>query len=175
MCARPRGAAALPARDALPSRTPMGAPFEIDESARRAAASPPSRAIVFTAPALLVLTALLQLALTHAGPLSPAKGGGFGLFSTVDKLENRILLASLETPDGDLAIAVVGLDDEILDVASFPSQRNLERFARRIMLARTPPPNAKALRLEVWKRTFDPTTGVHGRVLVAKRSVPFAS
>ena len=68
-----------------------------------------SRRTLLTAPALLVLTALGQVALTRAGPLTPWKGGGFGLFSTVDKLENRILLAWIETPDGDeLAVLAKG-------------------------------------------------------------------
>jgi hypothetical protein len=127
----------------------------------------------FVAPALLVLTALLQIPMARVGTLNPAKGGGFGLFSTVDKLENRIVLAYLETPAGDRPVAIA-FDEGVQRVASFPTERGIERLARALSASGTPPPDATGLRLEVWKRAFDPATGLESRVLVVKRSVPFA-
>ena len=45
---------------------------------------------------LIIVVALCQVRLAYFGELlTPAKGGGFGLFSTVDKLKNREFRVSL--------------------------------------------------------------------------------
>lgn len=131
----------------------------------------PSRRVLYVAPALLVLTALVQIALSRAGPLTPWRGGGFGLFSTVDKLENRILLAWRESPDGDVPLSVSGREYDEQNALAFPVGGNLERLAQR--LAATLDEGA-VVHVEVWKRTFDPATGESRRVRVAGRRVPRA-
>jgi hypothetical protein len=52
------------------------------------------------APALLCCVALLQFTLTRTSGLSPWKGGGFGMFSTVDSPAARFLRITLFTNDG---------------------------------------------------------------------------
>jgi hypothetical protein len=54
------------------------------------------------APALLCCVALLQFVLTKTSALSPWKGGGFGMFSTVDSPAARFLRITLLTDDGGI-------------------------------------------------------------------------
>ncbi len=129
------------------------------------------RRVLWTAPALLVLTALAQIVLTRAGPLTPWRGGGFGLFSTVDRLENRILLAWIETPEGDAPLRVEGRAYDEQNALAFPIDRHLRRVAERYAASLE---SGTGVRVEVWKRTFDPSTGESRRVLVASRTVPRA-
>lgn len=117
--------------------------------------------------------AAAQIVLTRTGPLAPWRGGGFGLFSTVDKSENRILLGWLETPEGDLPINVDSRTDEGREVIAFPTAARLDRLARRLA-AEHEPADGKALRLEVWKRTFDASAPSTRRALVARVTVPLA-
>jgi hypothetical protein len=127
--------------------------------------------VLFAAPVLLVLTALVQLVLAKAGPLTPWKGGGFGLFSTVDRLETRTLFAWLETPDGDEPLAVGGHEHEVQNALAFPVDRHLRGLAESLAAGQT---EGTAVRVEVWKRTFDPATGECRRVLAGKLTVPLA-
>lgn len=45
--------------------------------------------------ALLVVVALLQMTLAHTVGLSPWKGGGFGMFSTVDSPDYRMVIVTV--------------------------------------------------------------------------------
>lgn len=121
------------------------------------------------APALLALAALAQLALARAGPLTPWKGGGFGLFSCVDKLEDRVLLVWRETPAGDQPLDVRERDQQVLDALAFPSQRLLQRLGERLAAEQG---DGGALRVEVWRRDFDRVGGQCRRELVASRRLP---
>jgi hypothetical protein len=58
------------------------------------------------APVVLILIACLQLHLVHNGDLSRWKGGGFGMFSTLDSPSARFLRISLITPDGEFPVVV---------------------------------------------------------------------
>lgn len=123
------------------------------------------------APALLVATALAQIVLTRAGPLTPWRGGGFGLFSSVDKLENRILLAWIETPEGDVPLRLGESKHDEQNALAFPIDRHVRRVAERYAATLE---SGTGVRVEVWKRTFDPSTGESRRVLVARGTVPRA-
>ncbi len=51
---------------------------------------------------LLILVALVQIGLAWGGGrLNPDKGGGFGMFSTVDRLNHRHLRAYRIGPEGE--------------------------------------------------------------------------
>jgi hypothetical protein len=58
------------------------------------------------APGLLCGIALTQLLFAHFSSLSPWKGGGFGMFSTVDSPGARFLRAYLVTPQGDIPVMI---------------------------------------------------------------------
>lgn len=132
------------------------------------APAPGPRRAHLAAPALLALTALAQLGLARAGPLTPWKGGGFGLFSCVDKLEDRVLLVWRETPGGDEPLPVRARDQQVLDALAFPSQRLLQRLGERLAAEQEHP---GALRVEVWRRAFDRAGGQCRRELVGIRRV----
>lgn len=52
-------------------------------------------------PGLLLLVAVTQIALVHQTRLSPWKGGGFGMFSTLDAPDARVIRLALELPAAD--------------------------------------------------------------------------
>ena len=49
------------------------------------------RALIYLPPVMLVVVALAQLTLRYTGDLVPWKGGGFGMFSSVDNEWNRVI------------------------------------------------------------------------------------
>ncbi len=109
---------------------------------------------------LLVAVALSQIYLSRVRHLlNPAKGGGFGLFSTVDKLENRIFRARLigqgpETPVGPESPSDVAACRAAM---ALPTEGRLRSAALRF-LDKEYPPSVEGVRVEVWKTTFDPAT-----------------
>jgi hypothetical protein len=56
----------------------------------------------FVAPLVLIGIACLQLYLAHSHHLTPWKGGGFGMFSTVDSQGARFLRIYLLTAEGEV-------------------------------------------------------------------------
>jgi hypothetical protein len=56
--------------------------------------------------ALLVLVALRQIALSQTRGLSPWKGGGFGMFSSLDRAETRLLRCDLVTGSSRTPVAL---------------------------------------------------------------------
>ena len=64
------------------------------------------RMLRLAAPSVLVFIAILQLYLAHTHDLSPWKGGGFSMFSAVDRSDRRIVRGYLETPQGKVAVPV---------------------------------------------------------------------
>jgi hypothetical protein len=63
----------------------------------------------FLVPALLVAVAARQLYLSHTQRLSPWKGGGFGMFASVDLPQYRVVRAYLLTPTGEVPAELGGL------------------------------------------------------------------
>lgn len=68
------------------------------------------RLLRIAAPAFLISIACLQLYLAHTHDLSPWKGGGFSMFSTVDRSDRRIVRCYLETPAGRVPVPVPDSD-----------------------------------------------------------------
>jgi len=107
---------------------------------------------------LLVLVALSQLCLAWGvGLLNPDKGGGFGMFSTVDRLNHRHLRAYRVGPEGEEALDLAAdpsLRPTLRRATSLPSDHHLREVAAQL-LERHP---ARAIRVEVWKHHFAPTS-----------------
>jgi hypothetical protein len=107
---------------------------------------------------LLVLVALAQVCLTWGGGrLNPDKGGGFGMFSTVDRLNHRHFRACLIGPEGEKVLDVPAghpLRPSIRRATSFPSDGHLREVAS--LLAQEQ--STSAIRVEVWKHAFDPSS-----------------
>lgn len=121
----------------------------------------PSRedlAVVLPA-ALLALVACTQIALTFLTPLSPWKGGGFGMFASLDSLQFREVRVYVEGPDRSEELA---LPDSLLlpanRVAVLPTARAMDRLASHVFAreARRGTP-ADRVRVEIWKTTFSST------------------
>jgi hypothetical protein len=123
------------------------------------------RRIARSAPAiLLIAVALFQIYLAHVRQiLTPAKGGGFGLFSTVDKLENRNFRAYMIGEVSERPIELEGLWGRLPRVLSLPTDAALRAIATTV-LTRASGRSIVAVRVEVWKRDFDSTTGVARRI-----------
>lgn len=94
--------------------------------------------LALCAPAVLVAVALLQLYLAHNHDLSPWKGGGFGMFAAVDRVEHRVVRATFEgvarQPIDVQAVAELSYPDkQLVDRAlSMPTQAALARLAARM-------------------------------------------
>ena len=87
-------------------------------------------AFYFVVPGLLVLIACWQLYRAHTQYLTPWKGGGFGMFSTVDALSNRILRTYLVTPEGEALTLYGELSVQMKRIQSQPDDETLKQVAQ---------------------------------------------
>lgn len=116
-------------------------------------------------PVLLAIgVALWQIYLAQRAGLSPSKGGGFGLFSTVDKLENRNLRAYLITDTKEIPFAIPRyvpateiLRKPIYRAASLPSQGRLKLITDDL-ITKPYQVSIQGIRVEVWKLAFNSST-----------------
>lgn len=117
----------------------------------------------YAIPALLVLVALRQTFLAHERGLSPWKGGGFGMFASLDRNETRLIRCYLKTGSGDVAIRLprTGRVSRLASrVRSMPTRERLDALAAEIersLAGETAPPGRPApsgMRLEVRKMRF---------------------
>lgn len=107
------------------------------------------------APALLVLLALVHAGLVFGRDLTPWKGGGFGMFSTLDHEGWRVVRLLAE--EGPLGRPVrVPLTPALAPAARrariLPDARSLRRLARAALEAH---PEARAIRVRVLRTRFD--------------------
>ena len=90
----------------------------------------------FSAPALLLIIAGRQLHLSHNANLPPWKGGGFGMFASLDRNENRLLRCYLITNDGASPVQVPPSHDALVDqIRSLPTVDRLTSLV--IVIAQT--------------------------------------
>ncbi len=89
-----------------------------------------NQVLSFTTPALLVLIACLQLIISHQYNLSQWKGGGFGMFSTVDRPNARIFHAYFITENDTIKFDIPGNEqfDRLHEIAyTFPINSYLDQ------------------------------------------------
>ena len=106
--------------------------------------------------ALLAFVAALQIALTHVTPLSPWKGGGFGMFASLDGGSFRGVRVFVEATgrsqeiDPDPSFA-----ESVGKAALFPSDRTTFRLAQDIARDERDYGRAvDAVRIQVWRVEF---------------------
>lgn len=88
---------------------------------------------VAIAPVCLCLVAGLHLVRVWTCHQTPWKGGGFGMFSTVDNESARFLRCYLVTENGDLPLSVPpAADKTVEELRAAPTQRRLDDLARRL-------------------------------------------
>ena len=124
---------------------------------------------------LLVCVALVQIRLGYFGTLlTPSKGGGYGLFSTVDKQPNRQVRITLIGPSGEQLVSLRRkhpLERAVYEARAYPRPARLGALAEAIA-AEARGSGTQAVRVEVWKLAFDPDTLAVTRVRVAEATAP---
>lgn len=112
----------------------------------------------YGAPALLAAVALVQGWQSERLDLSPWKGGGFGMFSTVDAPKARFLRLYLETPAGDVPVPPpADLARSFRAVQTLPTPRRLARLATRLAAATWAVPDLPRVELERVEETPEAT------------------
>jgi hypothetical protein len=87
----------------------------------------------YGAPVLLCAVALLQQYGAHRHALSPWKGGGFGMFSTVDSPSARFLRIHLSTSGGEIAVLPPRrLSEQVRQVRAMPTRSRLAPLAEEL-------------------------------------------
>jgi hypothetical protein len=148
-----------------------------------------ARALIFLPPLILTIVATTQIFLSKKSTLAPWKGGGFGMFSSVDLEGYRVARAYLTSEDGqDYAIRLEAVDEfeySLPQASAFPTEERLGALADRMLRmnwrkdandrvvtplprgSREPRLRAAAIRLEILKLVFDRESGRVDRVLIA--------
>jgi hypothetical protein len=94
------------------------------------------RVLKYAAPILLSLLACTQLVLGLNFGLTPWKGGGFGMFSTVDSPGARTVRVYLETADGEVPTKVPSwLRNRRHNTRSFPADFRVRSLAAKLATA----------------------------------------
>lgn len=120
-----------------------------------------ARLVRYLPVAVLVLVALNQIRLATTTDLTAWKGGGFGMFSTIERPETRYVRCFLVGPGREGAVQVP-LELQRLEehVRNVPSERNLARLARELAAdVQRRLPTLTAVRVEVWERELDLESG----------------
>jgi hypothetical protein len=92
----------------------------------------------------------------RAWGLSPWKGGGFGMFSTLDARPFRFVRVYVTAPERSEELAVpASLADDAAAAEVLPTDARLERLARRIVeRERSRERPVSQVRIEVWREQF---------------------
>ncbi len=122
---------------------------------------------------LLAVVAGLQMILAHRAGLSPWKGGGFGMFSTLDGRPHRVVRIRVEASDRSEEIETpVSLEEASAGVAILPTAARLERFAHEIAARERRHGRAvERVCVEVWRTEFDRDSLAPDRRRIAARLV----
>ncbi len=112
----------------------------------------------YGAPALLAAVALVQAGQTARLDLSPWKGGGFGMFSTVDAPKARFVRLYLETPGGEVPVPPpADLARSFRELQTLPTERRLARLATQLAAATWAVPDLPRVELERVEETPEAT------------------
>jgi hypothetical protein len=129
----------------------------------------------YGAPALLVVVALVHGHETRHLDLSPWKGAGFGMFSTVDSPSARFLRLVLETPGGDVPVPPPArLSRTIREAHTLPTRRRLDRLATRFAAATWAVPELPRISLAHVEETPE-STQEEGPPLAAGLTTPMVA
>jgi hypothetical protein len=111
-------------------------------------------------PVLLAVVASVQIVLARTADLTPWKGGGFGMFSTLDHGAYRGIDVVVDAPDRSETIEIpASLAADAARAAALPSDWLLRRLAEKIAARerRYGRPVARVT-LTAWRTDFDPAT-----------------
>lgn len=124
-------------------------------------------------PVLLVAVAGLQIVLAHRDGLSPWKGGGFGMFSTLDGRPHRVVSVRVDAPHRSEELAVpVSLEEAAAGVEILPTTARLERFGHAIAARERRHDRAVgSVHIDVWRTEFETDSLAPTRRRIAERLV----
>ena len=111
--------------------------------------------------ALLTLVAVVQIGLTRTVHLTPWKGGGFGMFSTLDHGAFRGVDVVVEGPERSEALELAASSLEEIEgrAVSCPSGWLLRELAAAVAeRERRHERPVTEVKLSVWRTEFDPAT-----------------
>ncbi len=117
---------------------------------------------------LAPLIGLALLAVNHAQlvvrhDLSPWLGGGFGMFSAIDR--RHVVATHLAGPQQGESIPLANrLEDEVERALALPTPARLSALATEISKGRA---GCRAIRLEIWRTRIDRETWVPSGLLLA--------
>jgi hypothetical protein len=111
-------------------------------------------------PALLTVVAVGQILLARTVELTPWKGGGFGMFSTLDHGAYRGVDIVIEGPDRSEALDIPpSLEQAAARAAACPANWLLRRLAEGVVAReRRHEREVTRVRLNVWRTGFDRAT-----------------
>jgi len=114
----------------------------------------------FIPPILLCAVAIVQIALAHTVALTPWKGGGFGMFSTLDHSGYRGVDVIVEGPDRSEQLTIPeSLEVAAARAAACPTNGLLRRLAEGVVARERRYDRAVTrVRLTMWRAEFDPVT-----------------
>jgi len=110
-------------------------------------------------PLLLVVVALTQILLVRSAHLSPWKGGGFGMFASIDGLAFRAVRIQVDAPQRSEQLAVPPSLQHFADAAAtLPTCGSLERLAQGVITRERRLGRAvDRVRVEVWRASYERT------------------
>jgi hypothetical protein len=108
---------------------------------------------------LLVIVAANQMVLARTMQLSPWKGGGFGMFASVDGLPFRHVRLYVSAPDRSEELTVPpSLAGMAASTATFPRRGSLERLGEAVIAREHRHGRAAdSVRVEVWRASYSST------------------
>jgi hypothetical protein len=126
------------------------------------------RRLAIGAPAaVLIVVALTQMVLARTADLSPWKGGGFGMFASVDGVPFRWVRLYVSAPERSEEIVVPpSIDDQAHRVVTWPHRRAIEGLARAVIAReqRQQRP-VDSVRVEIWRADVSRALDVSERLV----------
>jgi hypothetical protein len=108
-------------------------------------------------PLLLIVVAIAQVGLYRTGNLTPWKGGGFGMFSTLDHGAYRGVTIVVDAEDRSETLDIPpSLEEPAARAAAYPSRRLLESLAKGVVAReRRYGRDVQRVMLTAWRTDFD--------------------
>ncbi len=103
--------------------------------------------------AVLLLVATFQMVLANFARLSPWKGGGFGMFASLDDVRSRRLRYYAVADNGERFALLSAAGDVEYDARVLPTETNFRRVAEALLGLQHPAGFTK-LEIELWKTTI---------------------
>jgi hypothetical protein len=110
-------------------------------------------------PVLVLLSVgLVQVGLARTAGLTAWKGGGFGMFSTIDDAPHRAVRVIVEAPQRSEEVAIApSIDDAAVRAMTLPSDRLLRRLAEAVAAReRRYARPVTRVRITVWRHEVSP-------------------